>query len=223
MKNNLAKNFCLILMFTGMQLHAQTAEEHVKNGNEKYRQQDYAGAQQEYEKAVSTTEGAFNLGNAYYAQENYELAAEQYNKAAVSTDDPTIRADAYHNLGNALLEQQKYEESIQAYKNALKDAPDNADTKYNLSYALQMLKKKQEQQQQQKQQQEEKKQEQKKQEQEQQPDKDQPENKEPDPSAMSNEELERVLKSLQEDDKAVQDKINKQKAKSTGGEPEKDW
>jgi tetratricopeptide (TPR) repeat protein len=219
------------VLFTGicwmflLPLTAQTAQQNIAAGNEKYRQQDYTGAQSHYEQATSTVEGTYNLGNALYNQQKYEQAAEKFSQAAQMATDSKTRGGAYHNLGNAMLQQKKYQESIDAYKKALRDNPENADTKYNLSYAQQMLKK---QQQEQQQQQDKKKKDEQKQDQQkkQQQDPQQPDNNkqnEPNPKDMSKDELDRVLKSLNEDDKAVQDKINKQKSKPVSGDPEKDW
>lgn len=204
---------------------AQTAQENIAAGNEKYRQEDYKGAQSHYENAGGTVEGTYNLGNALYNQQKFEEAADKYAQAAQMATDSQTKSKAYHNLGNAMLQQKKYQESIDAYKKALRDNPNNADTKYNLSYAQQMLKKQQEQQQQQQDNKNKEKQQQDQQKKQQQ-DPQQPDNKkqnEPDPKDMSKDELDRVLKSLNEDDKAVQDKVNKQKSKPAGGDPEKDW
>ena len=55
------------------------------------------------------------------------------------------KADAFHNLGNVFLSQKKYEQSITAYKEALKLRPNDMDTKYNLAYAQEMIKKEQQQ------------------------------------------------------------------------------
>ena len=49
--------------------------------------------------------------------------------------EPLQKARSFHNLGNSLLKAEKYEESIEAYKQALRHDPQDADTKYNLSYA----------------------------------------------------------------------------------------
>ena len=53
-----------------------------------------------------------------------------------------VVAKVYHNIGNSLLKSNKIEQSVEAYKNALKFNPNDQDTKYNLSYALEMLKNK---------------------------------------------------------------------------------
>ena len=43
------------------------------------------------------------------------------------------------------------------------------------------------------------------------------------PKEYSKEELERILQSLNNDDKNVQEKVNKQKAQSGNADAEKDW
>jgi len=80
------------------------------------------------------------LGDSYYKESKYEDALRDYSEALskAATDDQ--KAAVYHNIGNALLKDQKIKESIGAYENALKLNPNDVATKYNLSYALDMLK-----------------------------------------------------------------------------------
>lgn len=216
------------LLFNGALL-AQNANAVIKEGNEKYQQKDFSGAQQSYEQATakdpSSVAGNFNLGNSYYQQQQYDKAAEQFKKAGDAATNPQSRADAYHNLGNTYMQQKKYQESVDSYKQALRDNPADIDTKYNLAYAQQMLTK-QKQQQQQNQDQKNKEQ----QKQEEQKNKDQqnnPQQKDPQqqsqPKQYTKDELERILESLNNDDKSVQDKVNKQKVKKTSTSSEKDW
>lgn len=56
------------------------------------------------------------------------------------------KSKVYHNIGNALLKSEKLKEGVEAYKNALKLNPDDLETKYNLSYALNKMKQQQQQQ-----------------------------------------------------------------------------
>lgn len=207
-------------------LFSQTENKIIQEGNEKYKQNDFTGAQESYNNALKSnpeSEAAnYNLGNALYQQKNYEQATGQYKQIAESTTDPKLKADAYHNLGNALLGQKKYQESVDAYKQALHSNPDDADTKYNLAYAQSMLK-----QQQQKQNNQQNKQDQKKQDQDPKPDQQkqqQDKQQQSQPKQYSKDELDRILQALNADDKNVQDKINKQKVQATNsGSEEKDW
>ena len=54
--------------------------------------------------------------------------------------DKNQLANVYHNLGNTMMEQQKYKEAAEAYKEALRNNPTDAETRYNLVYALEKLK-----------------------------------------------------------------------------------
>jgi len=228
--NNMKLKILIAFLLINGILAAQNANNIIKEGNEKYKQQDYAGAQQSYEEATlkdpSSGAGNYNLGNAYYQQQQYDKAIEQFKKAGEIATSPETRADAYHNMGNAYLQQKKYQESVDAYKHALRESPADADTKYNLAYAQQMLKKQQQQQQQnqdQKNQDQKKQEEQKNKEQQNKNQQQKDPQQQTQPKQYSKEELERILESLNNDDKSVQDKVNKQKAQKTSGTNEKDW
>ena len=49
-------------------------------------------------------------------------------------------------LSDGLLKSKKYEDALNAYKNSLKNNPNDEDTRYNYFYAQQMLKQQQQQQ-----------------------------------------------------------------------------
>lgn len=214
-------------------IFAQNANAVIKEGNEKYKQQDYSGAQQSYEQATvndpNSNAGTFNLGNAYYQQKQYDKAIEQFQKAGETAQNPTERADAYHNLGNSYLQQKKYQESVNAYKQSLRNSPEDVDTKYNLAYAQKMLKEQKQRQDQQQKDKDQQKQDQQKKDQQQKQDqqkKDQDQQQkeqQSQPKQYSKEELERILESLNNDDKSVQNKINKQKTQKSAASGEKDW
>lgn len=79
----------------------------------------------------------YNLGNVLYRSEELKAAEEAYRATLVSSD-ATLRARAAHNLGNARLQAGEIDGAIQAYVDALRAEPGNADSKYNLELALKM-------------------------------------------------------------------------------------
>ncbi len=137
--------FILLLLLAAQPLLAQQERGYVRKGNQKYIEGKYDEAEKEYHKALdiksSLTEGVFNLGDVAYQKKDYEQAAKQFETAAMLAKDDGLKAKAYHNLGNTYLDATQYDKSIEAYKNALRLNPDDMDTKYNLAYAQQMLKK----------------------------------------------------------------------------------
>lgn len=193
----------------------------------------------------------FNLGDALFKQERYEEAASAFQALPNLTDDKEQKAAAYHNLGNSFLKAEKYQESVDAYKQSLRNNPKDLETKYNYSYAKRMLQQQQEQEQQQdqnkdqdkkdeekkddhqkqdqQQQQDEKKDEEQKQDEQQQQDQqqqDQQEEKEQQPKEgeISKEDAERALDALDQDEKKIRDRLEKQKErKGVKGTIEKDW
>lgn len=194
--------------------------------------------------------GIFNLGDALYQQKQYSDAADQFQRVAESTKDKTLKAKAYHNLGNSLLKQNKYKESVEAYENALRQNPSDMNTKYNLSYALSKLKEQQKKNQQNKQnkknqnqnkknqnkqkqnqnkQNQQKKQGNKKQQQQQQQQQNKNGNKkkqqqaQANPQEISKKDAEQILKALQSQEKAVQLKMMKKRAKGHPVKTQKNW
>ena len=117
----------------------------VREGNELYRQQRYKDAAMLYQEALSKdpsfTPGLFNLGNSLYRQKDLEQSRKIMAAAAKSATDKTGRSAANYNTGNTWMEEKKWKEAVDAYKQALRENPGDADAKYNLSYALAMMKK----------------------------------------------------------------------------------
>ena len=151
---------CLVLVHATLQ--GQEEREYIRKGNRLYKKSEFAGSEGMYRRAQaqdrSTYDSGFNLGDALYKQGRFGEAAEEFNRAASgSTDDSLKQAQSFYNLGNSLLKDQKFDESIRAYINSLKLDPENIETKYNLAYAQDQLKKQQEQQQQNDQQQDQQK------------------------------------------------------------------
>ena len=137
----------ITMMLCTSALFAQDAKTLIYKGNELYDQKKYKEAEADYQKAVAKKklplEGNFNLSDALYKQKQYDNAAKNFTNIASSTNDPQVKASAYHNLGNSMLESKKYDESIDAYKKALLNNPKDDATRYNLAYAQEMKKKEQ--------------------------------------------------------------------------------
>lgn len=136
----------ILLMIFGFSAFPQSNRSTLNDGVDKYEQKKYSDAEVDFRKVVENSpknfEAMFNLGTSYYKQEKYDDAIKTFSGSLESAKDDNSRAKVYHNIGNSLLKSNKIEESIEAYKNALKYNPDDQDTKYNLSYALEMLKNK---------------------------------------------------------------------------------
>jgi len=206
------KYTCIIvslLCCTAGYVNAQTANSTIQRGNELYKKQQYDQAEAAYREVLTMEQGnttaAFNRANALYRQAKPAEAIKLLDELMLHTNDPALKAKAYYNKGVMLSGQQKLEESIEAYKNALRQDPADKEARENLQKALLELKKKNppppkenkdKKQQQQKNQQQQPK--------------------------MNQKEAEQRLKLLEQKEKELQQRMQKEKAKTGGGQG-KDW
>ena len=204
----------------------------VREGNRQYNTGKSEDAEKSYRRALDVNEksnlATFNLGNALYRQQKFEEAAKEFESTASGMTDKTDKALAYHNLGNSFLQQQKLKESIEAYKQALRNNPNDPDTKYNLSYALNLLKEQEQQQQQNqdnKDDQDNKDQnDQQNQDQDQQQDqKNDEKQQEQQQQQISPEDAQRILDAIAQEEKELQEKLQKQERAGQRSKIEKNW
>jgi tetratricopeptide (TPR) repeat protein len=211
----------------------------------------FSNAETEYRKALNKkpndVKWNFNLADAIYKQQRFDEAAGKFEELAEKMETPEEKARALHNLGNSQLMNQKLDESIESYKEALRNNPNDLDTKYNLAYA-QLLKNQQQQQQQQNQDQnqdedkqdqnqdqnkdqqdqnkdkQDQNQDQQNQNQDQQNQDQQQQQQQQQQNKISKENAEQLLQALENDEKKIQDKVKKQKAAAAKRtRTEKEW
>ena len=238
-------NLSISLLFLVICAHAQNPNKLIRQGNNAYADSSYTSAEESYRDALAANQdafnAAFNLADAIYKQENYSEASTLFQGLTEKAESKEEKAMAYHNLGNSLLQEGKIEESIEAYKNALRNNPSDKDTKHNLAYAQRMKqeqeqnqeekeeeKQEEEQQEQQQEEQEQKKEKEEQKEgnnqnQEQQPQEEQKPKEAQNPDQISKEEAEKMLDALQQQEKELQEDLQKKKGKGVKMKIEKDW
>ncbi len=238
------KKLIILLALTGTVAlaSAQNERRFVRQGNRFYLEGvkdttrldtvSFSNAEMEYRRALEKRphdpKWNFNLSNAQYKQMRFPESATAFRQLADQSETPMEKARALHNLGNSLLFQQKLDESIEAYKEALRNNPSDLDTKYNLAYA-QMLKNQPQDQQQD--QQDQDKDQNKDQDQQQNQDQNQDQNQNQDkqqqqqpPPKISQQNAEQLLQALQNAEREIQDKVKKQQAQEAKPRRvEKDW
>jgi tetratricopeptide (TPR) repeat protein len=233
-------NLLVILFFISLSYtdtHSQSTRDLVNDGVELYNEQKFADAEVNFkkgsEKSPQNFEAKFNLGDAYYKQQRYDEAMKSFQSAFVDAKDDLEKAKLHYNIGNSLLKSQKIKESIGAYKEALKLNPTDQQAKYNLSYALNMLKnpnqdqkqnkdQNKDQQDQNKDQQDQNQQNQNQQQQDQQKqDQQQSHSQEQKEQELTKQEAEKILNALKENEKDLQKQLRKIKGQRI--KTEKDW
>jgi LPXTG-motif cell wall-anchored protein len=221
--------FGILLTAASSGATAQNENTLIRSGNRYYKQGQMDKSQKEYQEAVrqapDNPAANYNLGNTEFRKKNFEEAAKSYGTSVDHSPDSAMREKGLYNKGVALIKQQKLQESIDAWKNALRIDPSDQDARENLQKALLELKKQQSQQKKDQKNQKDKKdqkdqkdqkkdQDQQKQDQQQQP--------KPQPSRLNKQQVEQLLKALQQRENEVQEKLNQNKVKSVT-QPDKDW
>ena len=219
------RSVLILMVLMGMGItsaYGQNERKVIRDGVRAYEDGEFGEAEVQFRKAENINqesyEAEFNTGVALYGQEKYEETVKQYQALLDQTDDAGKTAQIWHNIGNSLLEAQQYAPSIESYKNSLRLNPSDEDTRYNLAYAKQKLKEEQQQQQQ--------NQDQNKDQDQQDQDKDQDQDQQeqqPVPREISREDAERMLKAIQQQEKDVKEKVDKEKAAAAKVKTEKDW
>ncbi len=87
----------------------------------------------------------FNVADGLYKNGRYDEAGTLFKALGADPASP-LAGPARYNLGNSLFQKQDYKGAIQAYRDALRALPGDADTRRNLELALRKLKEQEEQQ-----------------------------------------------------------------------------
>ncbi len=118
-------------------------------GNKDLSENKFVEAEVEYRKAIAKSDenvaAPYNLGNAYYTKETYSEAFGRFKEAGELASEKADKHKAYHNMGNVFMKRKEYEKAVEAYKQALRNGPNDEETRYNLALAKEMLKKEQQQ------------------------------------------------------------------------------
>ncbi len=206
------KQFFIIssLLFSLAHSYAQQVTVTIKQGNDAYKKGDYKAAAEAYQKALDESPNneiaQFNLGNALQKLKQDEASGKTYDELLQHSKDGSLQSKAYYNKALALLKQNNLEEAVNSFKQSLRLAPDDVETRENLQKALAELRQKQQQQQQQNKKQPPP------------PPKQQPPSKN---KSMSRQMMDQKFNELRNQEKQLQKQLQKQKLSSS--QQEKDW
>ena len=230
----------IIIFFFSINLFGQdeSYNKHLYDGNINY-DKDFLMAENSYRKAISINssniKAPYNLSNKYYEEGLYDEAlirqAEALKNARSNNDKHRIN----HNIGNILMKKDLCKEALEAYKNALRNNPNDDETRYNLSLAKLCAdeqdknndkkddQQKDDQQKDDQQKDDKKDDQQKDDQQDQQNDNKNKPSKDRGSTKLSPEQIKNLLKAMNNEENKVQAKINEKKQKGAKIVTEKDW
>ena len=194
------------LLLLPLQLPAQTTR--LQEGNRAYKAGDYPAAAAAYRQALAgggAPPAQYNLGNALFQQQVFDEALAAY-EAVIAAGNRNLRVKALYNKGVVHHNRNELPAAIEAYKEALRLAPGDAEIRTNLQLALTARRKQQQQEQQQ-----------------QQPQPKEQQQPQPCPAAskLNRRQAEQYLKALEQKERELQEKMQKK----AGGlaQPDKEW
>ena len=121
----------------------RAAQNYLSEAQQSLQKEKFADAEADFRQAISldpSNETAkYNLGAMYYEKEKNEEAMLRFKQAATTANSKTEKHRAFHNLGNTFMNAKKYQEAVAAYKDALRNNPQDDETRYNLALAKDLL------------------------------------------------------------------------------------
>lgn len=214
------------------------------DGNIEYVEDNLIEAEALYRKSISKDSmnlaAKYNLGNSFYSNKLNEEALNQYRLSIKNSNDKSTLHKSYHNLGNLYMQSEDYQNAMDSFKNALLNNPEDDETRYNYVLAKELLKNqdnnkkddkdnkndkdKKDNKENKKGEDKEKKKEKDKQKNNRNNDADnRDKNKKPRQNKISPNQLENLLKAMDNEEKNVLKKVNKNKMKGKPIKNKKDW
>ena len=214
------------------------------DGNIEYVEDNLIEAEAFYRKSISKDSmnlaAKYNLGNSFYSNKLNEEALNQYRLSIKNSNDKSTLHKSYHNLGNLYMQSEDYQNAMDSFKNALLNNPEDDETRYNYVLAKELLKNqdnnkkddkdnkndkdKKDNKENKKGEDKEDKKEKDKQKNNRNNDTDNSDNnKKPRQNKISPNQLENLLKAMDNEEKNVLKKVNKNKMKGKPIKNKKDW
>ncbi len=139
--------FFFFIVVSGM-IYSQEWRDSLETARTLYKKKDYGKALKYYEsaqkKAPEGVDLSDEIGQSAYKARQFELSEKIYQQNTSNKRSEKQKSENYHNLGNSKMQKEDYQGAIDAYKSALKNNPDDEETRYNLSQAIRRLKAKKE-------------------------------------------------------------------------------
>lgn len=235
----------IFLIFSYLLLGQETkkvVDKTLPKANKSYQQKKYTEAEKNYRiSSYVDVNGAipeYNMGNAIYRQKYPAESLQNFTKSLQKAKTKEEKHQIYHNMGNAMMQLKDYQNAVEAFKNALRNNPNDEETRYNYALAKLYLKnnppppqdqnKNQDQQNEQNQQNQQNKDnksdQNKDQDKQDKGENDQNKNDSPDPKQnQQKQQLENLLEAVNNEEKKTQEKVNAKKAQGRVIKQEKEW
>ena len=136
----------IVVLFTvfAFQGFAQQWVDSLKVARTAYKNKEYDKANRYYRSAQNLAPKDVDLSEeiaqSTYRSRDFDNAENVYQQAASDEKDKLEKSKMQHNLGNTRMKKKDYLGAIEAYKDALRNNPNDQETQYNLSEAIRQKK-----------------------------------------------------------------------------------
>jgi len=131
----------VVIAFQGF---SQQWVDSLKVARKAYKNKQYDKANKYYRSAQNLAPKNIDLSEeiaqSTYRSRDFENAEKVYQQAASEKKNKTEKAKIQHNLGNTRMKKKDYSGAIDAYKESLRNNPNDQETQYNLSEAIRQKK-----------------------------------------------------------------------------------
>lgn len=230
----------IVLLFVTTILFGQRKEAAMFSANVNYETKNFVAAEENYRTATAEAKpklgvANYNLGTTIYKQNKIAEAENSFKIAIKNATTKEEKHKSFHNLGNAFMQAKNYQGALEAYKNALRNNPQDDETRYNFALAKKMLEQnppKKDDKDKDKKDQDKKDEDKKDQDKKDQDKKDNKKDKgnnekenqkQKEPQGQNKQQIENLLKAMENAEKKVQEKRNAQKIKAQPVKTDKDW
>ena len=232
------KNYkTLIILFSAINVFAQnnvidkTSNNLTLDGNVEFTDKNLIQAESFYRKAISKDSlnniASYNMANSFYKSGFNKEAINEYKSSIVKAKSKEDLHKSFHNLGDAFMKNKDYQNAVNAFKKALLNKPSDDETRYNYALAKELLKNEQKNKKKddknKDKNKDDKKKDEKKEDKNGDKKKDEKKENKPKPNQISPEQLKNLLKAMNNEEKKVQEKVNKNKIKGKPVKNKKDW
>lgn len=132
----------VVVLFTvfAVQGFAQQWVDSLKVARSAYKNKQYDKSNRYYRSAQNLAPKDVDLSEeiaqSTYRSRDFDNAEKVYQQVASGKKEKIEKAKIQHNLGNARMKKKEYSGAIEAYKDALRNNPNDQETQYNLSEAI---------------------------------------------------------------------------------------
>jgi tetratricopeptide (TPR) repeat protein len=136
--------FCCPLGLLAQDAEAvKQADNYIYDGNTAFDEANNSAAEKNYRRALALDKkgdiAKYNMATTLQ-QDNYtEEALRAYADVVTTTKERPKKHRSFHNIGNAMMQAKDYKRAVAAYKDALRNNPNDDETRYNYALAKKML------------------------------------------------------------------------------------